>query len=107
MGHTFSGSAPHQKVAYTPIGRTNSQYRVRVVAGRLGAGKSLYLRMMRKEQVENKSVFAEAPTRNLSDLSTADVIMFARRSGEGGANTEAWKLLWQGHLSERSILRAT
>lgn len=86
---------------YGGISRALDDAGVRVVAGRLGAGKSLYLRMMRQVQLENASVYAETPARNLADLSTEDVVTFAHRAGEKGANTEAWKLLWR-----RAIFRS-
>lgn len=68
---------------------------VRVVVGSLGAGKSLYLRMMRNVQRANGSVFAEPPSGNSADLSTDDVVTFAEASKKQSANTEDWKLLWR------------
>jgi hypothetical protein len=86
---------------YGGIARALDDSGVRVVAGRLGAGKSLYLRMMRKAQLENSSVYADSPTRNLADLSTADVVSFTRLAGVKGGNSEAWKTLWR-----RAIFRS-
>jgi len=86
---------------YGGISRALDDSSVRVVTGRLGAGKSLYLRLMRDNQLRNSSVYAERPSRNLADLSTRDVVSFARFSGVQGANSEAWKLLWR-----RAIFRS-
>jgi hypothetical protein len=74
---------------------------VRVVVGTLGAGKSLYLRMMRNAQLGNGSVYAEAPTANMADLSTDDVVAFSERSRHRAGNTEEWKVLWR-----RAIFRS-
>lgn len=77
------------------IGRAKSDARVRVVAGRLGAGKSLYLRRMQIAQLKNDSVFAERPARNVQDLSSDDVVRFTEVMVGSTENTEIWKRLWR------------
>jgi hypothetical protein len=77
------------------IGRPHSDARVRVIAGRLGAGKSLYLRRMQLAQLANNSVFAERPARNIQDLSSEDVVRFTEMITTATENTETWKRLWR------------
>lgn len=81
------------------IARPASDARVRVVAGRLGAGKSLYLRRMQLHQLEeNDAVFAEKPTRNLADISSEDIVKLIETLGAKSENTETLKRLWRAAI---------
>ncbi len=80
------------------IARDRSDARVRVVVGRLGGGKSLYLRRMQASQSLNAAVHAEPPARNLSDLSSSDVVLATQLLGRITENTEAWKRLWRAAI---------
>lgn len=86
------------------IGRDPSDAKVRIVAGALGAGKSLLLRRMHAHQSKkNTGATYAVPVYQMgSDLSTDDIALFAERQNRRDANTEMWKLLWL-----RAILRST
>ena len=97
----------HPPEYFGGIARTANDARVRVVVGRLGAGKSLYLRRMHRAQLDNASVFAEdthgspfieRPARNLSDLQSADIVQFMERMDVDTDNTELWKRLWRAAI---------
>lgn len=85
------------------IGRSPQDGRVRIVAGALGSGKSLLIRLMQDYQHRRNSpaVFAPAVQRS-SDLRTEDVVKFQRQIGTTEGNSEVWKLAWR-----RAITRCT
>ncbi len=77
------------------VGRSASDSAIRVVAGRLGAGKSTYLRRMQDIQRGNLSVYAAPYTNNSAHIDTRDLAMFAADMAISSGNTEAWKRLWR------------
>lgn len=80
------------------IARDRTDARVRVVVGRLGGGKSLYLRRMQAAQSQKDGIHAEPPARNLSDLSSQDVVRATQLMGRITENTESWKRLWRAAI---------
>lgn len=81
------------------IGRSASDANVRVVVGRLGAGKSLFLRRMQDHQAgDAENAFAIEVTRNSSDIQVEDLSSFAKMMGLNDSNVEVWSLLWRRAL---------
>jgi hypothetical protein len=86
---------------YGGVGRSTADPKVRVVVGRLGAGKSLYLRLMQNMMEANPAVFSQRPVHNAGELTSHDVAQFTIRAAQRDGVTEAWKVLWR-----RAIFRA-
>lgn len=84
------------------LGRNPNNSEIRVVAGALGSGKSLFLRRMQTHQrnENTRSVYAPEIQRS-SDLRTEDVVRFTNAIGAPTGNSELWKLLWR-----RAIFRS-
>lgn len=84
------------------LGRKPSNSEIRVVAGPLGSGKSLFMRRMQAYQKDGntKAVYAPEVQRS-SDLRSEDVVNFTIRIGAPTGNSELWKRLWR-----RAIFRS-
>ncbi len=83
------------------IARDPADARVRVVAGALGAGKSLFLRRMQAIQSNSHAGSTYAARVHLStDLSTEDIARFRELNCIADGNTENWKIAWR-----RAIVR--
>ncbi|HEX2807399.1 MAG TPA: hypothetical protein VHN80_14635 [Kineosporiaceae bacterium] len=72
--------------------------KVRVIAGKLGAGKTVYMRRLQDFQSHNGSVFADTPQQNLPKT---EVIVKACQWFSGQVLVEKWMQIW-----ERAILRS-
>ena len=83
------------------IGRSPEDASIRVVAGGLGTGKSLFMRMMRDHIRADPSRYAAEYTASSEGLSSKDVVAFSQVMGPQTANSEAWNTLWR-----RAIVRA-
>jgi hypothetical protein len=71
--------------------------KVRVIAGKLGAGKTVYLRRLQDFQSHQGSVYADAPQQNLPKT---EVIVKACQWFSGQVLVEKWMQIW-----DRAILR--
>ena len=70
--------------------------KVRVIAGKLGAGKTVYMRRLQDFQSRNGSVYADIPQQNLPKT---EVIVKACQWFSGQVLVEKWMQIW-----ERAIL---
>jgi hypothetical protein len=71
---------------------------VRVIAGRLGAGKTVYMRRLQDFQARNASVYADMPQHGLPKT---EVIVKASQWFPGHVLVEKWMQIW-----DRAILRS-
>lgn len=84
------------------LGRNPHNSEIRVVAGALGSGKSLFLRRMQAHQKDDNKRAVYAPEiQRSSDLRTEHVVKFTNSIGAPTGNSELWKLLWR-----RAIFRS-
>lgn len=84
------------------LGRNPHNSEIRVVAGALGSGKSLFLRRMQAHQKDDNKRAVYAPDiQRSSDLRTEHVVKFTNSIGAPTGNSELWKLLWR-----RAIFRS-
>src|SRR4029453_3722429 len=72
--------------------------KVRVIAGKLGAGKTVYMRRLQDHQAHEESVYAHLPE---YDPPTTEVVVTAGQWFAGQVLAEKWAQVW-----DRAILRA-
>jgi len=72
--------------------------KVRIIAGKLGAGKTVYMRRLQDFQAHNSSVYADMPQHGLPKT---EVIVKAGQWFSGQVLVEKWMQIW-----ERAILRS-
>jgi hypothetical protein len=72
--------------------------KVRVIAGKLGAGKTVYMRRLQDHQAHEESVYAHLPE---YDPPTTEVVVTAGQFFSGQVLAEKWAQVW-----DRAILRA-
>jgi hypothetical protein len=72
--------------------------KVRVIAGKLGAGKTVYMRRLQDHQAREASVYAHLPE---YDPPTTEVVVTAGQWFAGQVLSEKWAQVW-----DRAILRA-
>ena len=84
--------------AYGALATAANDSKVRVIVGRLGAGKTVYMRRLQDFQAHQDSVYADAPEQSLP---RTDVIVRACQWFSGQALVEKWMQIW-----ERAILRS-
>jgi hypothetical protein len=72
--------------------------KVRVIAGKLGAGKTVYMRRLQDHQAHQESVYAHLPE---YDPPTTEVVVTAGQWFTGQVLSEKWAQVW-----DKAILRA-
>ena len=84
--------------AYGHLATQANDSLVRVIVGKLGAGKSVYLRRLHNFQARQDSVYADAPQQNPPKT---EVIVKACQWFSGSVLVEKWMQIW-----ERAIMRS-
>src|ERR1700759_2370733 len=84
--------------AYGHLATRANDAKVRVIVGKLGAGKTVYLRRLQDFQSRQDSVFADVPQQSLPKT---EVIVKACQWVSDSVLIEKWMQIW-----ERAIMRA-
>jgi hypothetical protein len=90
---SFSHEKLHGHLAIQAGGST-----VRVIVGKLGAGKTVYLRRLQDFQAHEDSVYSDPPQQ---DLPKTEVVIKACQWYSGQVLVEKWMQIW-----ERAIVRS-
>lgn len=85
--------------AYGSLAMKASDAKVRVIVGKLGAGKTVYMRRLQSFQTKQDSVYADQPQ---TSVPPTDVIVKVCQWFANQLLTEKWERLWN-----RAILRST
>jgi hypothetical protein len=84
--------------AYGHLATRANDSKVRVIVGKLGAGKTVYLRRLQDFQAHQDSVYADAPQQSLPKT---EVVVKACQWFSGSVLVEKWMQIW-----ERAIMRS-
>ena len=84
--------------AYGHLATRANDSKVRVIVGKLGAGKTVYLRRLQDFQAHQDSVYADVPQQSLPKT---EVVVKACQWFSGSVLVEKWMQIW-----ERAIMRS-
>src|SRR3954454_12150282 len=84
--------------AYGHLATRANDSKVRIIVGKLGAGKTVYMRRLQDFQSHQDSVYADVPQQSLPKT---EVIVKACQWFSGRVLVEKWMQIW-----ERAILRS-
>src|SRR6476659_9233715 len=84
--------------AYGPLATRANDSKVRVIVGKLGAGKTVYLRRLQDFQAHQDSVYADVPQQSLPKT---EVVVKACQWFSDRVLVEKWMQIW-----ERAIMRS-